>query len=82
MNTTDIPTRPELFPIPRKGFDPFFSQSRTAIYDLERRGLLRLVRITKPGKSRGRTFVNYAEIAAVMKRLAAQSTPRKAGAAR
>lgn len=65
------PTRqpPESFQIPPRGPDPHFGLSRSSYYDLERRGLLQLRRVRKPGNIRGRVLVPYAETAALIRRL-------------
>jgi hypothetical protein len=60
---------PEFFPIPPRGPDPHFGISRSSWYDLEARGLLRLVRLRKPGNVRGRVLVPYAEALALFHRL-------------
>jgi hypothetical protein len=62
--------RPEFFPLPQRGPDPFFSLGRSSYYDLEKRGLLRLVRLRKPGNLRGKVLVPYDETAALIRRLA------------
>lgn len=68
--TTQVhPASPEFFPIPGRGPDPFFGISRSSYYDLERRGLLRLIRVRKPGNIRGRVLVPYAEACALIRQL-------------
>jgi hypothetical protein len=52
-------------PPPRAG-DPFFGLSRAAYYKFEAEGLLKLIRICSPGKQRGITLVNYADVAALV----------------
>jgi hypothetical protein len=64
---------PEFFVIPSRGLDPHFSLARSSYYDLERRGLLRLVRIRKPGNIRGKVLVPYAETAALIRSFTTQS---------
>lgn len=59
--------RPDFYPLPQKGPDAFFGLCRSSYYDLERRGLLRLVRIKKPGNVRGRVLIPYAKMAALIK---------------
>ena len=70
---TTPPTHPEFFPLPPRGRDLHFSLSRSAYYDLERRGLLRLVRLRKPGNLRGRVLVPYDEMKALLLRLSSES---------
>ncbi len=48
---------PELLPIPPTGGDRIFSLSRSSWYDLERRGIVQLVRLRKPGNVRGRVLI-------------------------
>ncbi len=67
--TQHTQNRPEFFPIPQRGADPFFGLGRSSYYDLERRGLLRLVRIRKPGQVRGKVLVPFAETAAAIRGL-------------
>lgn len=58
---------PVSFRLPRPNeSDPFFGLTRNAYYDLERRGLLRLVRLTTPGKAKGRTMILHAEVQAIL----------------
>ena len=73
MKTTALITpaiTPEFFPIPSRGHDPHFGLGRSTYYDLERRGLLRLARVRKPGNIRGKVLIPYAETAALIRRLA------------
>ncbi len=62
-------TVPEFFPCPQRGPDPWFGFCRSSYYDFEKRGLLRLVRVRKPGNVRGRVLVPYDETAALIRRL-------------
>ena len=62
-------TRPEFFSLPAKGRDPYFSLSRSAYYDLERRGLLRFRRLRKPGNLRGRVLISYDEMRGLIDQL-------------
>ena len=73
-NTANAPAsmpafgKPELFPLPQRGQDPHFGLGRSTYYDLERRGILRLVRLRKPGNLRGKVLVPYgAALAAIQK---------------
>jgi hypothetical protein len=72
MNHTANTSRPEFFSLPAKGRDPYFSLSRSAYYDLERRGLLRFRRLRKPGNIRGRVLISYDEMRALVDRLGVQ----------
>jgi hypothetical protein len=67
--TTQQPvTRPEFFRLPKPGnADPFFGFSRSFYYQLEARGLLKLVRIRDEGKERGVTIIPYADVLRVVK---------------
>jgi len=56
------PVPPEFFTIPARGPDPFFGISRSSYYDLEKKGLLKLARIRKPGNTRGRVLIPYAAV--------------------
>lgn len=60
---------PEFFPLPSVGPDRFFGLGRSSYYDLERRGMLRLIRVKKPGNVRGKVLVPFAETAALIRRL-------------
>ena len=60
---------PEFFPMPQCGLDPHFSIGRSSYYDLERRGLLKLRRLRKPGNLRGRVLISYAEVSALVHKL-------------
>lgn len=64
---------PEFFPVPKRGVDPHFGIGRGSYYDLEKRGLLRLVRIRKPGNILGKVLVPYAETAALIRSFASKS---------
>jgi hypothetical protein len=66
---TATAVRPEFFPIPQKGADSFFGLGRSSYYDLERRGLLRLVRVRKPGQVRGKVLIPFEETAACLRKL-------------
>jgi hypothetical protein len=68
QSSLTVAATPEFFPLPQVGQDPHFGLGRSSYYDLERRGLLRLVRVRKPGNLRGRVLVPYAETAALIRR--------------
>jgi hypothetical protein len=58
------PVRPQYFRLPRPGkSDEFYHLSRAFYYVLEKRGELKLVRLTAPGKRRGVTLINFDEVA-------------------
>jgi hypothetical protein len=58
----------EYAPLPRQGKrDPLFGVTRSLIYQLEREGRLRLRRVKRSDKDRGRTFYNVAELREVLK---------------
>jgi hypothetical protein len=61
--------RPEFIPLPQRGHDPYFGISRSSYYDLERRGIIRLVRLRKPGQIRGKVLIPFAETAAALRKL-------------
>ncbi len=69
--TTEFPTEaksplyvPEFFRLPRTGErDPFFGNSRSQYYALEKAGEIRLVHLRPKGKTRGTVFVPYAAVA-------------------
>ena len=65
------PTRftPEFFPMPQRGQDPYFGIGRSSYYDLEKRGLITLRRVRKPGNLRGRVLIPYNATAALIERL-------------
>lgn len=50
---------PEFFRLPSRGPDPFFGLSRGFYYELERDGLLQMVRIQRPGTKRGVLLVPF-----------------------
>jgi hypothetical protein len=58
----------EYAPLPRHGErDPLFGVTRSLIYQLESEGRLRLRRVKRSDKDRGRTFYNVAELRGVLK---------------
>lgn len=73
MTTTHTQSHaPALFPLPQRGVDPHFGLGRSTYYDLERRGLIRLVRVRKPGNIRGKVLLNYEATKAALLKLAEQ----------
>lgn len=78
MNETTAPVRaaaidakfqPEFVAIPTVGGDPVTGLSRSYWYDLEARGLIRLVRIRKPGNVKARVLLPVAAAIAVVRKL-------------
>jgi len=66
--TEQAVTRPEYYRLPKPGHaDPFFSLSRSYYYQLEARGLLKLVRIRDKGKERGVTLIPYRKVEAFVR---------------
>ncbi len=53
---------PETFRLPKNGVDQHFGCTRSFYYNLEKRGLIRLIRLRDQGKVRGITLVPYAEM--------------------
>jgi hypothetical protein len=73
---SDSSGNPEFFPIPQRGPDRFFGIGRSTYYDLERRGLIRLIRLRKPGNTRGKVLVPHAAVkAAILKLANTESAP-------
>jgi hypothetical protein len=73
-NLTVVQATPELFPLPQRGRDPYLCLGRSWYYDAERRGLLKLVRVRKPGNIRGKVFVPYYAARELMHRLSGYSS--------
>jgi hypothetical protein len=66
--TEPTTTRPEFFRLPKPGSgDPYFNLSRSFYYQLEARGVLKLVRIRDEGKERGVTLIPYEKVAAFVR---------------
>jgi hypothetical protein len=62
-------TKPEFFRLPRSGVkDPYFGLSRTAYYELEKLGAIRLVRLRKRGNIRGITLIPFDQMSAYVRR--------------
>jgi hypothetical protein len=56
---------PEFFRLPRTGErDPYFGNSRSQYYAMEKAGEIKLVHLRPEGKTRGTVFVPYAAVAA------------------
>ena len=55
---------PEFFRLPRTGErDAFFGNSRSQYYAWDRQGLISLVHLRQRGRTRGTTYVSYAQVA-------------------
>lgn len=65
--------RPEFIALPARGGDACCNLSRSAWYEMEARGLIQLIRIRKPGCTRGRTLLPCAAAVALLRRLGAQT---------
>ncbi len=76
-STDRISIAPEFFPLPQRGHDPHLGLGRSSYYELEKRGLLRLIRVRKPGNVRGKVLIPFAEAVALIRSLAAESGVRK-----
>jgi hypothetical protein len=50
---------PETFRMPKRGGDPYFGLTRGFYYNLEKRNLIRLIRIRDRGKIRGIVLIPY-----------------------
>ena len=60
--------KPETFRLPRPGQrDPFFGLPRTAYYELEKAGTIRLIRLRKRGYIRGTTLIPFDQVAAYVR---------------
>lgn len=66
---------PEFFSLPAIGGDLHFGLSRSTYYDFERRGLLRLVRLRKPGNIRGKVLVPYNAVQELIMRFDCEPSP-------
>jgi hypothetical protein len=67
-------SRPEFIPLPARGGDPVCNLSRSFWLDAEARGMIRLVRLRKPGRVRGRTLLPVADAIAFVRKLGAGSS--------
>ena len=55
--------KPETFRLPRPGErDPYFGLPRTTFYELEKAGIIRLVRLRKRGNIRGITLIPFDQV--------------------
>ena len=60
---------PEFVALPGRGGDPICGLSRSWWYGAERAGQIRLVRLRKPGQTRGRVLLPVREAIAVVQRI-------------
>ena len=63
---------PETFRLPVRGCDPHFGCTRGFYYNLEKRGLIRLIRLRDRGKQRGITLVPYDDMKRLIEEAKAQ----------
>ena len=67
IGSADVP-KPETFRLPRPGQrDPYFGLPRTAYYELEKAGEIRLVRLRKRGYLRGTTLIPFDQVLAFVR---------------
>lgn len=71
--TTASVQRAEFFTLPVKGGDPVCGLSRSFWLDCEARGLIRLIRLRKPGRIRGRVLIPTADAIAFVRELGTSS---------
>jgi len=66
---SEVPfAKPETFRLPKSGQrDPHFGLSRSGIYELERMGVIRLIRLRKRGNVRRTTLVPFDQVAAYIR---------------
>jgi hypothetical protein len=66
--------KPETFRLPKHGErDPHFGLSRTAFYELEAAGAIRLIRLRKRGNLRGTTLIPFDQVAAYVRKMEAHN---------
>ena len=70
---SDARFQPEFVTIPATGGDKITNLSRSFWYDAERRGLIRLVRVRKPGTTKPRVLLPVAEAIAVVRKLSSDT---------
>lgn len=76
--STSLSIRPEFIPLPQRGADPIFGLGRSSYYDLERRGIIQLVRIRKPGQVRGRVLIPVDAVRRELTRLSSMANRKLA----
>lgn len=62
-------SRPEFIPLPARGGDAVCNLSRSFWLDAEARGMIRLVRLRKPGRVRGRVLLPVNEAISFVRKL-------------
>jgi hypothetical protein len=73
-STSEAITRPETFRLPRAGTrDPFFGLPRTAFYELEKAGAIRLIRLKKRGHTRGTVLIPFDQMLAHVRKLSVEA---------
>jgi hypothetical protein len=75
------PLAPEFFRLPSRGHDPHFGLSRRFYYTLESDGLIRMVRMRRPGTKRPVLLVPYAAVSAMLNKRKQPTTEASANAA-
>jgi hypothetical protein len=68
-NTLSVPLGdyPVTFRLPRSGTrDPYFGLTRSAFYELERQGKVKLTRLVRRGNERGITLVPFRAVARLL----------------
>ena len=69
-----LETKPEFFRLPKSGVrDPYFGLPRTTYYELEKAGMIRLVRLRKRGNARGTTLIPFDQVLAYLSGLTAEA---------
>jgi hypothetical protein len=70
--------KPEFFRLPKSGTrDPYFGLPRTTYYELEKAGLIRLIRLRKRGRVRGTTLIPFDEVHTHLRDLAVSQAHQK-----
>ena len=70
--TTATHIRPEYFPLPSRGLDPYFGLSRSDYYRMENARMVRLVRMRRPGLVLGKVLVPYEAVSALIHQMQAK----------
>jgi len=79
-NTLSGGGTPEFQPLSQRGHDPIFGLSRSAYYQLEKAGEIRLIRIRKPGNIQGRVLIDCNSVRKYFAKLARQQQAGRGGA--
>ena len=67
--STSSQIRPEFFALPPRGGDAFFGLSKSTYYQLEKQGLIKMVRLRMRGSVRGKVLVPYDAVRALLARM-------------